>query len=133
MNAVEPRQVERIRSDFAAVTSSLANSVTLPPYCYKSDQILDWETSEIFLKEWMCVGRTDEIPNAGDYFTLEILGEPLVVTRDTDREISVFLDGLPPPRGACRRGARKQREVHVPFSRLGLLIEGQSPCCAAHE
>jgi phenylpropionate dioxygenase-like ring-hydroxylating dioxygenase large terminal subunit len=108
MSAIESRPTERIRSDFAAATSSLADAATLPPYYYKSDQIMAWETSEILLKEWMCIGRADEVPNPGDYFTIQILGEPLVVARDSDQKISVFS-------AACRhRGA--------------LVVEGRGNC-----
>jgi phenylpropionate dioxygenase-like ring-hydroxylating dioxygenase large terminal subunit len=100
MNAIEPRSLERMRADFAAASRDLADAITLPSYYYKSDEVLSWETSQIFMKEWMCVGRADEIPNPGDYFTLEILGEPLAVTRDNDQEINVFST-------VCRhRGAR---------------------------
>jgi len=84
------RTPERIRSDFAAAANELADAVTLPSYYYKSPQILAWETDQIFLKEWMCVGRADEVPNPGDYFTITVLGEPLVVTRDRDQQVNVF-------------------------------------------
>lgn len=90
MSVIESPPPERIRTDFSAATRPLAKALSLPPYYYKSEQTLAWETSEIFLKEWMCIGRADEVANPGDYFTLGIMGEPLVVTRDNDQEISVF-------------------------------------------
>ena len=38
-------------------------------------------------KEWQCVGRVEQVENPGDYFTMDIAGEPVLVVRDRDKEI----------------------------------------------
>jgi phenylpropionate dioxygenase-like ring-hydroxylating dioxygenase large terminal subunit len=44
----------------------------------------------VFAKEWICLGRTDMVPNAGDYYTATVLGEPLIVVRNRDEEVKVL-------------------------------------------
>ncbi len=39
-------------------------TMTLPPDCFTSEKFLEFEREEIFRKEWICLGRVDEIPNS---------------------------------------------------------------------
>ena len=63
---------------------------TLPPAFYVSEEFLELEKQEIFLKEWLCVGRVEEIPKPGDYFASELLDEPLIVARGQDGKVRVL-------------------------------------------
>lgn len=40
------------------------------------------ECQTVLRAGWHCVGRADELPAPGDFLTLEMLGEPVVVVRD---------------------------------------------------
>ena len=60
----------------------LSQASNLPSHCYTSREFYELEVREIFLKEWLCVGRQEQIERPGDYFTIEILNEPLIVVRD---------------------------------------------------
>lgn len=42
------------------------------------------EREQLFAREWMCVGREEEVPEAGDYLLLEIAGERLLLVRGRD-------------------------------------------------
>src|SRR5262245_14488401 len=44
----------------------------------------------LFMKRWLFVGREEELPHAGDYFTLRVAGEPIVVARDADGVLGAF-------------------------------------------
>lgn len=57
---------------------------SLPAGFYSSEDFLEVEKEEIFRKEWICLGRTDEIRNRGDYFATQLLDEPLIVVRGQD-------------------------------------------------
>jgi len=54
----------------------------MPKSVYTSDAFLQKEISEIFAKEWFCVGRVDGLPNPGDFMALELAGQPVMVVRD---------------------------------------------------
>lgn len=59
----------------------------MPGSFYLSERLLALEKAELFGREWICVGRADEIPAPGDYLTYDILSEPVVVIRGEDGAI----------------------------------------------
>ena len=65
-------------------------ATTLPPQFYTSEKFLQLEKEEIFRKEWICLGRAEQIPNPGDYFATDLLEEPLIVVRSQDKKIRVL-------------------------------------------
>jgi phenylpropionate dioxygenase-like ring-hydroxylating dioxygenase large terminal subunit len=62
----------------------------LPGSFYTLPDYFEWEKQTILQQGWHCLGRGDEVPNVGDYYTLSLLGEPLIVTRDADNTIQVL-------------------------------------------
>ncbi len=56
----------------------------LPPAAYLSDELFEIEMERIFRHEWICVGREEQLRKPGDYFTIELLEEPMVVVRGPD-------------------------------------------------
>ncbi|WP_411820587.1 aromatic ring-hydroxylating dioxygenase subunit alpha [Hyphococcus formosus] len=63
---------------------------TLPPECYTDDDFFELEKEALFNHEWLCVGRESWVENPGDYFTTEIIGEPLVISRTRKNEIKAM-------------------------------------------
>lgn len=70
----------------------LAEASQLPGELYCSEQVAQLEKDRIFLRTWLCVGREEQIPNSGDYFTHSIAGEPFVVSRDGEGNVGAFLN-----------------------------------------
>ncbi len=54
----------------------------MPRSVYTSQEFLDQELQHIFRKDWLCAGRASSLPNPGDYTTMEIAGEPIMIVRD---------------------------------------------------
>src|SRR5437763_1530093 len=69
---------------------NLERAATIPARWYVAPEFLTLEKDRIFARTWQAVGRTDEVARAGDFFTCEVVGEPLVVTRDTDGVLRGF-------------------------------------------
>ena len=65
-------------------------ALTLPPAVYTSPEIYAAELGAIFEKEWVCLGRVEEIRNPGDYFTVDLIGDPLLVVRGEDQRVRVM-------------------------------------------
>jgi len=65
-------------------TTPIENARALPMDMYTSQELFDLEMETIFRQEWMCVGREEQVENPGDYFTLQLAGEPIVVVRGAD-------------------------------------------------
>ena len=72
---------------FEGMESSLGGldvAETLPPACYTDAAFYEFEKEALFNHEWLCVGREDWVKAPGDYFTTQIIGEPIVVARARD-------------------------------------------------
>src|SRR5207249_281286 len=90
LSAVNPSRPAFRPTDFTGARRPSLEASTLPLYCYTSPDFFRLEVEHIFLKEWLCVGRVDQVAKPGDYFSLDLIGEPLVVTRDDRGEIHVL-------------------------------------------
>jgi len=42
------------------------------------------------MKDWLMIGRGERIPSPGDYFTVEIAEEPILVVRDRQGQVRAF-------------------------------------------
>lgn len=71
----------------ALAEKPLAEATGMPRDVYLSEELLALETKTIFEKEWLCAGRTDDIPNVGDYLTYDIGNQPIIVIRNKDSSI----------------------------------------------
>ena len=63
----------------------LEESVTFPPRAYTSQELFELEREKIFRPGWICVGHKAQLPAKGDYVTMDILGELMVVVNNGDR------------------------------------------------
>jgi len=62
----------------------------LPPVWYTSADVYALEVERILRREWLCLGRADEVAVPGDYLTLDLLGEPLILVRDPAGAVRVL-------------------------------------------
>jgi phenylpropionate dioxygenase-like ring-hydroxylating dioxygenase large terminal subunit len=82
----------------SAADRPLSQGVTFPPRAYTDPDFYDFEVEQILKREWLAVGHISQIPNPGDYFNLDLLGEPMVVVRGKDGQVRV-LSRVCPHRG----------------------------------
>jgi phenylpropionate dioxygenase-like ring-hydroxylating dioxygenase large terminal subunit len=68
----------------------LSEAQTLPPECYTDKDFYEFEKEALYHHEWLCVGRESWVPNVGDYFTTQIIGEPIVVARGRDGQVNAM-------------------------------------------
>ena len=64
----------------------------IPAEVNHSVEFYKHERNKVFASEWICIGREDEIPNAGDYLTHDIAGVPVFVMRQPTKEILGFVN-----------------------------------------
>ncbi|HST42568.1 MAG TPA: aromatic ring-hydroxylating dioxygenase subunit alpha [Conexibacter sp.] len=62
----------------------------LPPQAYTSPEFHAFEQEAVWRREWVMAGRAEEIPRPGDYFSFEVAGEPLLVVRGDDGEVTAM-------------------------------------------
>jgi Rieske 2Fe-2S family protein len=86
--------------DLNRTRAPLADACTLPGAVYTAEDIFRLEQRGLFGREWLCVGREEDIPAVGDYVLKEIAGDSIIVVRGNDRRIRAFYN-------VCRhRGSR---------------------------
>lgn len=68
-------------------TDDVAKAKTLPAQLYTSAEFLEFERESVFMREWLAVGRVDRIPEPNDWFTVDLMGEPVIVLRAKDGEL----------------------------------------------
>ncbi len=54
----------------------------MPKSVYTAEDFAAKEVEQIFSKEWFCVGRASSLAKPGDYVTLELANQPIMVLRD---------------------------------------------------
>lgn len=64
----------------------------LPPASYVSNEFFLAEKENIFKKEWTFLCHAQQIPELGDYLTLDVMGIPLIALRDFEGQIQILLN-----------------------------------------
>ena len=62
----------------------------MPGTFYTSQEQFDYEARTVLRSGWHCLGREDEIPEMGDFFTAQLLNEPLLVVRGEEGIVRVM-------------------------------------------
>jgi choline monooxygenase len=91
------------------VDSNIARAWTLPSHLYTEAEAFAAEKERIFARSWQVVGHRDQVAKPGDYFTIELVGEPLLIVRGADGNLRGFYNvcrhRAGPPAEGC--GSRK--------------------------
>ena len=80
-----------------------ANRASLPGRDYHAPDVFELERERIFFRHWMYVARADEAPEPGDFVTVDVAGESIIVVRGRGRRAQRVLQRLPPSRVAAVR------------------------------
>jgi carnitine monooxygenase subunit len=80
----------------------------LPGWIYHDPEYFAVEMARVIRPSWQIVCHTSEIPNTGDYQTLDYLGESIIVVRGSDDVVRAFTN-------VCRHRAMR-------------LVEGPAGC-----
>jgi Rieske 2Fe-2S family protein len=73
------------RSEVAA-----AEAMTLPASYYTDPAWFHREMEAIHFDMWLCAGRAEQIPNAGDYFVRRVDNASVIITRDEQGNVRAF-------------------------------------------
>ena len=79
-----------VPADFELTRAPVLEASLPPAYFFTSKEVHERQVDRIFLKEWLCAGLVEQAQNPGDYFTLDLFNEPIIVARDKDRVLHAF-------------------------------------------
>lgn len=81
-------ELTRLRNSLAAsLERHVDNPWTLDPDHYTSPDYYQLEVEGIWKKEWICIGHVKEVPDVGNFFSVQLVDEPLMIVRGADTRL----------------------------------------------
>ncbi len=62
----------------------------LPGWTYHSPALLELEKERVFRNHWQIIGHVSDVPEPGDYLTMDVVGERALVVRGRDGVVRAF-------------------------------------------
>ncbi len=111
-------------SDFEP-TSDLSQAETLPARWYTEPRFLELETERIFYKTWQPVGRVENVLRPGDFFTCEVVGQPIVVTRGLDDQLRAYYNVCMHRAGPVAAGQGNRKSLQCKYHGWTYGLDGK--------
>jgi len=115
----------------ANVSVPFAQARAMPKSVYTSPEFLQQEQKHIFGKDWLCAGRAETLPNPGDYLTLTIAAEPVIVLRDRDGHIRAMSNVCRHRMSTLLQGRGHARSIVCPYHAWTYNLDGSLRGAAA--
>jgi|TARA_B110000908_G_scaffold172515_1_gene240453 phenylpropionate dioxygenase-like ring-hydroxylating dioxygenase large terminal subunit len=96
----------------------------MPPSVYTSEDFLTHELNSIFAKDWFCVGRASAIAASGDYVTLELAGQPVIVLRDATGALKAMSNVCRHRMSTLLEGRGNTRSIVCPYHAWTYNLDG---------
>jgi phenylpropionate dioxygenase-like ring-hydroxylating dioxygenase large terminal subunit len=106
-------------------TQDLSRATTLPARWYLDPGLLELEKEKIFWRTWQPVGRQDTVQRPGDYFSCEVLGEPIVVTRGTDKVLRALSNVCRHRAGVLAVGKGNRKSLQCRYHGWTYTLDGK--------
>ena len=96
----------------------------MPPSVYTSEEFLNQELSQIFSQDWFCVGRASALANPGDYVTLELAKQPIIVLRDGEGDLKAMSNVCLHRMSTLLEGRGNTRSIVCPYHAWTYSLDG---------
>ncbi|MGP9498328.1 aromatic ring-hydroxylating oxygenase subunit alpha [Halomonas sp. AOP43-D1-4] len=105
---------------------SRAHAFSLPQPFYNDARLFALDMQEVFEKEWLFAGMTCEIPAKGNFMTLEIGDNPVVIVRGGEGQIHAF-HNVCRHRGSrlCTKDKGKVAKLVCPYHQWTYELDGR--------
>ena len=97
----------------------------MPGDFYTSPDLLELEREHLFGREWVAVGRVEEIADPGDFLTAQIYNEPIIVVRGEDGEIRALSNVCRHRAMLVAEGNGNARRLVCPYHAWTYDLKGQ--------
>ena len=97
----------------------------MPKSVYTSDEFLAAEIENVFKQDWFCVTRADALPNPGDYTTLELAGQPIMVIRDREGQLRAQSNVCLHRMSTLLEGSGNTRAIVCPYHAWTYNLDGR--------
>lgn len=115
------------------LASSLADLVrhaeqtprALPASCYLDPEFFQAELDQVLRPGWHAIARIDDLPNSGDFRSLDLFGEPIVLVRDDTQRLRAFSRICLHRACIIVEGEGNTKRFTCPFHRWGYGLDGR--------
>ena len=96
----------------------------MSPSVYTDPSFLNAELSQIFARDWFCVGRIDALNKPGDYLTLDLANQPILVLRDTHGKLRAMSNVCRQRMSTILEGRGNVRSIVCPYHAWTYNLDG---------
>ncbi|MBV9328604.1 MAG: aromatic ring-hydroxylating dioxygenase subunit alpha [Chloroflexi bacterium] len=111
-------------TDFQRLSHELDQGLALPTAWYTDQGIAELERRYIFRRSWQYVGRTEQVAQAGDYFTAQVGDIPVVIVRSAEG-IQGLVNVCRHRRHEVMSGAGNRRSLQCPYHAWTYELDGR--------
>jgi Rieske 2Fe-2S family protein len=103
---------------------------SLPREFYSDEQLYQADLDAIWRRGWLFAGHTCEIPEPGDFFTLEVDSDSILITRADDRSVHA-LHNVCRHRGSivCTENSGHASRLVCPYHQWTYALDGRLLAC----
>lgn len=101
-----------------------AEARALPAGAYTSAEFFNAEMAHVHRRSWFFVGRTEEVPNPGDYRALDTVAGPVLLVRDLAGELRAFANCCRHRGSRLLEGSGNRRAIVCPYHGWGYRLDG---------
>ncbi|MEM7069007.1 MAG: SRPBCC family protein [Pseudomonadota bacterium] len=118
------------------VSQPFESARAMPKSVYTTTAFVDAEIEHIFKKDWFCVSRADALLNPGDYMTMELAGQPIMVIRDRDGNLRAQSNVCLHRMSTILQGSGNTKAIVCPYHAWTYNLDGSlrgAPAMALNE
>src|SRR5574343_922545 len=108
----------------ANVATPFERARAMPKSVYTSPEFAKAEEEHIFAKDWLCAGRADALKEPGDYLTMDISGEPVIILRDRDGALRGMSNVCRHRMSTLLEGRGRVRSIVCPYHAWTYNLDG---------
>lgn len=120
----------------ANVAQPFERAQAMPKSVYTSESFAELEQKHIFGREWLCAGRAEGLKEPGDYLTMQIAGEPIIILRDRDGTLRGLSNVCRHRMSTLLEGRGNTRSIVCPYHAWTYNLDGSlrgAPAMARNE
>jgi len=100
-------------------------ATSLPPERYIAPDVFAEERERVFAQHWIPVAREEDVAEPGDFITIDIAGDPVVVTRGRDGALHAMANVCRHRNTTIAEGRGNVASLQCPYHRWTYRLDGQ--------
>lgn len=117
-------EIKAVRELLDTAARPFEDALAMPPSVYTDEDFVERELSDVFAKEWVCVGRASSLKSPGDYLAYDLAGQPIVVLRDREGVLRALSNVCLHRMSTLLEGSGNVRSIVCPYHAWTYNLDG---------